>query len=198
MVTTAACGDGFCDLQAHEAVLRTLGSAIIPIDAQETDMPDTCATASTSAGPFPHSLQSSAVVHGERVVMELRGELDRSAAALADLLQAAIDLDRADLVVDMSEVRFMNSATAGVFLRAAELLAQQSRTIALRSPSACARRLLTACGAGDLIEPTTVDSRRTTTALTADLRSQVAAPASVRINRLVGRAADQAPVAQPA
>jgi anti-anti-sigma factor len=92
-------------------------------------------------------------------VVRLRGEHDASTvAALSETMARAIALDDADLVVDLSEVQFMGSATVGVIVRARELLAMRSRSLALRSPSRCARRILDLCGHAYLLCPRSVDA----------------------------------------
>jgi anti-anti-sigma factor len=88
----------------------------------------------------------------ERTLISLRGEHDASTvAALSDVLALAVALDAADLVVDLSDVEFMSAATVGVIVRTRVLLRSQSRTLELRHPSSCARRVLDACRV-DLID----------------------------------------------
>ena len=52
----------------------------------------------------------------------------------------AIAVDETDLVIDLSEVTFMNAATVAVIIRAEAFLRDRSRSLTLRSPSAPARR----------------------------------------------------------
>ena len=70
----------------------------------------------------------------------------------------AIAFDEADVVVDLSEVTFMGAATVGVILRAEAFLRERSRSLMLRSPSTCSRRILGLCGWGDLIDPRCADA----------------------------------------
>lgn len=87
-------------------------------------------------------------------VVWLRGEHDASTVArLAATVARAISLDDADLVVDLSGLDFMDAAAAGVITRARDFLSVRSRSLVLRSPSARARRILDACGLGELVEP---------------------------------------------
>ena len=89
----------------------------------------------------------------EPTVVRLRGEHDMStAAALSDILDLAIALDR-DVMMDLGGVEFMAASTVGVILRARESLRLRSRSLALRSPSRCARRVLELCGLAALIDP---------------------------------------------
>ena len=85
------------------------------------------------------------------VVVWLHGEHDISTqGALCVTLACAIALDPALLVVDLSEVRFMAASTIRVILRAREFRRLRSRSLVVRSPSACARRVIETCGLGDL------------------------------------------------
>ena len=59
--------------------------------------------------------------------------------------------DDADLVVDMSGVTFLDASTIGVVVRASRHLLRRSRSLAVRSPSTCARRVLQLCDLADLI-----------------------------------------------
>src|SRR4029453_9007420 len=91
-------------------------------------------------------------------VVWLRGEHDISTVgALSETLARAIARD-ADVVVDLSEVDFMGAATVGIIIRAGELLGLRSRSLAVRSPSRCARRILDLCGRAGLLDPRSVDT----------------------------------------
>ena len=117
---------------------------------------------------------------GDRTVIWLQGEHDISTTvALTDTLARAVALDDADLVIDLSEVQFMSAATVGILVRTDDLLRQQSRSLTLRAPSTCARRVLELCGvAGDLdLDP--ADSTPEATTASA-LGSWVAVPAADR------------------
>jgi anti-anti-sigma factor len=118
-----------------------------------------------------------------RTVVWVRGEQDHSTvAALSETMARAIALDDADLVVDLSEVTFMGTAACGVIVRARELLRLRSRSLSLRSPSRCARRILDLCGHADLLDPRPV--RATPMAgTTGALGSWVAVLAADRIDR---------------
>jgi anti-anti-sigma factor len=88
-----------------------------------------------------------------RTVVWLRGEHDvSSVAALSETMARAIALDDADLVVDLSDVQFMGAATVSVLVRARELLRTRSRSLLVRSPSRCARRVLELCGDTELLD----------------------------------------------
>jgi anti-sigma B factor antagonist len=90
----------------------------------------------------------------DRTVVWLRGEHDVSTvAALSQTMARAIALDDGDLVIDLSDVQFMDAATVGVIIRARDFLRLQSRSLVLRFPSSCAARILDLCDLGDLLEP---------------------------------------------
>ena len=90
----------------------------------------------------------------DRTIVWLRGEHDIcTVAALSQILARAIALDDGDLVVDLGGVHFMDASTVGVILRARDFLRLQSRSLALRSPSTCAARVLDLCDLGGLLEP---------------------------------------------
>src|SRR5688572_23451043 len=93
---------------------------------------------------------SSVVVMGpetDGTVVWLRGEHD--IATLGDVSEAvarAMAFDRADLVIDLSDVTFLSAATVGILMGARDILRQESRSLTLRAPSAAALRLVEVCG----------------------------------------------------
>ncbi|HWM21755.1 MAG TPA: STAS domain-containing protein [Ilumatobacteraceae bacterium] len=110
----------------------------------------------SSRGPVAFPVRDS-----DRTVVWLRGEHDVSTvAALSQTMARAIALDDGDLVIDLSGVDFMDAATVGVIVRARDFLELQSRTLALRSPSTSAARVLDLCDLADLREPRPVDEPR--------------------------------------
>ena len=76
-------------------------------------------------------------------VVWLQGEDDISGvAALCETLAQAVSLtDGEHLVLDLSGVESMSTATILVMIKTRDLLRQQSRALVLRSPSSAARRL---------------------------------------------------------
>ena len=89
-----------------------------------------------------------------RTVLWLEGEHDfGSADALTDILASAIAADDADIVIDMSETRFVGLATVDLLVRAKALLASRDRNLTLRSPSRTTARVLGICGFASLVEP---------------------------------------------
>jgi anti-anti-sigma factor len=138
-----------------------------------------------------------------RTVVWLRGEHDVSTVdALSETLAGAMAIGDCDLVVDLSEVEFMGAATIGVLVRARELLQSRSRSLVLRSPSRCARRILDLCGQGDLLEPRRADATPATGTAGA-LGTWVTVPTADRIDQPTeasapdaSRAPDQIPVSR--
>jgi anti-anti-sigma factor len=119
---------------------------------------------------------------GDRTVAWLGGEHDASTVdVLARTVAAAVAFDDADLVVDLREVTFMGAATVGVLFRARDLLGLRSRHLALRDPSASARRLLCLCGLADLIERVPGAMTHETGSVAPALGTWVAVPASDRV-----------------
>jgi anti-anti-sigma factor len=93
-------------------------------------------------------------IHAGRTVVRLRGEQDASTAArLSTSMSWAIAFDNSDLVLDLSEVEFMDGWTARVLMRTRVLLAQRARCLVLRAPPECALPIIELAGLGDLVEP---------------------------------------------
>lgn len=91
---------------------------------------------------------------GKRAVVWLDGEHDiATAAVLADTLANATSAYDGNLIVDLSDVTFMSTATIDELIRARNLLLGLSRNLTVRSPSKCARRVLNLSGLAGLIEP---------------------------------------------
>lgn len=118
----------------------------------------------------------------DRTVVWLRGEHDiATVAALSETLALAVAFDDADFAIDLSGVEFMGAATVDVIIRTRELLATQSRSLVLRSPSRSARRVFDLCG---VVYP--LDPRRDNGAGEAEtagaLGTWVAVPATDRLD----------------
>ena len=91
---------------------------------------------------------------GARTVVSLGGEHDASTAAdLADTLSTAREMGDGDVVIDLSELQFMDAAIARELTRCRYALGLHSRALMLRAPSRFARRLLGVCGLMDAIDP---------------------------------------------
>jgi anti-anti-sigma factor len=84
---------------------------------------------------------------GTRTVVSLRGEQDMSTAGdLAEALAAAGAVGHGDVVVDLTDVQFMDSTIITELAKGQDALRPQARALMLRSPSRFARRLLDVCG----------------------------------------------------
>lgn len=89
---------------------------------------------------------------GDRTVVWLDGECDIATVFVLDeALTKAISDDRSDLIVDLSGVTFIGTVTIDALIKARNFLRRQSRSLTVRSPSRCARRLLTVSWYADLI-----------------------------------------------
>jgi anti-sigma B factor antagonist len=118
----------------------------------------------------------------DRTVVWLRGEHDIfTVETLCEVMAGAIALDDADVVVDLSGVQFMDAATVGVIIRAREFLRLRSRSLALRSPSISARRVVDLCCLADLVDPPPVVTTGVTESASA-LGTWVAVRATERID----------------
>ena len=104
--------------------------------------------------PVSDGGQAAATVRDtNRGVVWVRGEQDLSTVpSLSATIARAMTLDDADLVLDFSGVHFMDASTVGVIVRTRTFLRLQSRSLVLRSPSSCTRRILELCGLEDLLD----------------------------------------------
>jgi hypothetical protein len=64
----------------------------------------------------------------------------------------AAALGHGDVVVDLSEVQFVDRAIVKVLVHRQELLESQSRRLTLRAPSTFVQRVLDVCGLVELVE----------------------------------------------
>jgi anti-anti-sigma factor len=126
--------------------MKLLGSSFFTTTADRPTLPE----GGTGAGP---------------IIVWLQGEHDLSTdEALCRTLARAIALGSAGLVLDLSEVGFIAVSTLRVIVRAEQLLRHQSRSLTVRSPSRCARRIMGACGLNELLGPSSEE-------LSAELRA---------------------------
>lgn len=109
----------------------------------------------TAIGPPtdpPSHAKSAGTVTIEGTVVWLRGEHDVSTVAeLSRTMAEAIATDDV-VVVDLSGVEFMDATTVGVLAAADDYLEVRSRSMVLRAPSRCARRVLEASGLAGLLD----------------------------------------------
>ena len=91
---------------------------------------------------------------GTRTVIDLRGEWDLSTrSVLCDVLSKVIALSTGDVVMDLTEATFIDTAIVRALAGAQQLLDRQERKLTFRSPSRLATRVLHLFGLTDLIEP---------------------------------------------
>ena len=89
---------------------------------------------------------------GDATIIHVRGEIDISTCGrLRDAIEPHLGPEQI-LVLDLSEVQFMDSACLRVLLQARGRLTVDGGSLVLRNPSDAARRLLTAAQAEDLLQ----------------------------------------------
>jgi anti-anti-sigma factor len=117
----------------------------------------TLAVASPSARAA-RSLRSalmSSTVHseGRRIVVALRGEADVSTRpVISDVLSRVIAMRSGDVVIDLAQLDFIDTATVRVMAEAQRLLDVCGRTLTFRSPSRLAVQVMAVFGLTHLIE----------------------------------------------
>jgi anti-anti-sigma factor len=95
------------------------------------------------------------------VVLRMSGEHDRSTVALVSAaLAEVIATAERDVVVDFSEVSFVDASTLGCLLDGGNLLQARHRSLSVRSVSPFQRQLLEICEMGHLIEASVAHQRR--------------------------------------
>ncbi len=97
--------------------------------------------------------ESSNLGNRDHTVVWVRGDQDLAtkAALACALARAALSSD-ADLVVDLSDVSFMDASTIGAIVEATDQLRSHSRSLMVRNPSACALRVFEVCGLTQLVQ----------------------------------------------
>jgi anti-anti-sigma factor len=90
---------------------------------------------------------------GTRTVVVVWGEADSSTTAvLSDALSRVIASQAGDVVIDLAEAEFIDTATVRVLAAALQLLDRQGRELTVRSPSRLAARVLDLFGLAYLVE----------------------------------------------
>jgi anti-anti-sigma factor len=108
----------------------------------------------TLSKPGCHELNETLGDGRTRAVVSMTGEHDLSTVALVTaVLDHVLAAGPVDVVVDLSGIEFMGVATVGVLAQACHRLEQRSRSLVVRAPSTCARRVLQLCGEDALFEP---------------------------------------------
>jgi anti-anti-sigma factor len=101
-------------------------------------------------------LSAVETVHDEdgRAIVALRGEADVStrAALCAVLLSQVNALGGGDVVIDLADTTFIDTATVRMLAIGQQLLDRQGRILTFRSPSRLAARVLQLFGLTNLVE----------------------------------------------
>ena len=99
-------------------------------------------------------LTATVADEGAVTVVALRGEADRATLHVVVEALSGVIADRVgDVVVDLAQTEFMDTAALRAVLRVREDLAGAGRQLTLRSPSRSAARLLGVFGLGHLAGP---------------------------------------------
>jgi anti-anti-sigma factor len=101
---------------------------------------------------MPTDFSTEVTQTGDGTVIHVRGEIDLSTCErLRDAIEPHLGPEQA-LVLDLSEVHFMDTSCLKVLLIARGRLTADGGSLVLRNPSVAARRLLTAAQAEDLLQ----------------------------------------------
>jgi anti-anti-sigma factor len=88
----------------------------------------------------------------EATVIYVRGEIDMATAGrLRDVIEPHMGPEQT-IVLDLSEVEFMDSSCLNVLVQSRGHLTEQGGSLVLRNPSRAAHRVLTAADATGLLE----------------------------------------------
>ena len=88
----------------------------------------------------------------EATVIHVRGDIDvATAGRLQDVIEPHMG-PKQTIILDFSEVEFMDSASLHVLVQARGRLTENGGSLILRNPSSAEHRLLTVAGANDLLE----------------------------------------------
>lgn len=105
------------------------------------------------AGGLRSGLATVVREEATRTVVVLRGEADCSNTdVLADTLARVIVLSAGDVVVDLTDAKFIDTGSGRVLAVSRQLLDRGGRALAFRAPSRLAVRVLDLFGLTELIE----------------------------------------------
>src|ERR1700730_13020937 len=111
------------------------------------------ARSAPAAGGIESALSSRVRVEGMHRVVVLRGEADFSTTSvLCGVLARVIALPDGDVVVDLAELAFIDTAAVRALAVGQRLLGRRGRGMALRSPSRLVARVLDYGGLSGLVE----------------------------------------------
>ena len=101
---------------------------------------------------MPENFSTEVNATDEATVIHVRGEIDiATAGRLRDAIEPHMG-PKQTIVLDLSEVEFMDSSALKVLVQARGRLTADGGSLILRNPSRSAHRLLTVAGANDLLE----------------------------------------------
>lgn len=127
------------------------------------------------------------------------GEHDQGTVGLLlGAMAEAVATDDLDVMVDLSDVAFMDGSTVGALDRGRALLADRDRNLTVQSPTPFQRRLLQICDLADLIEPTRAGERSQEPGAATPLETWVEVPADRRVTSWSAREAYWAAIADHA
>jgi anti-anti-sigma factor len=110
-------------------------------------------TGISSSASVACALTTAVRSEGTRTVVALRGEADfTTTLVLADVLAGVIDLGVGDVVIDLGNLEFIDTATVRVLAAGQWRLDRLGRALTFRSPARVAARVLKMFGLDDLIE----------------------------------------------
>ncbi len=102
---------------------------------------------------YPSSLRDTDAPSRASRRIRLTGEQDASTCkALSTLLGEAMDHADIDILLDLTEVTFLDGATARVLIDVRDRLQSHGKHLGLLSPSPSTRRILVLCGLTDIID----------------------------------------------
>jgi anti-sigma B factor antagonist len=105
---------------------------------------------------MPGNFSTEVNATDEATVIHVGGEIDMATAGrLRDAIEPHMGPEQT-IVLDLSEVEFMDSSCLSVLVQARGRLTEAGGCLVLRNPSSAAHRILTVSGASDLLE---IDAR---------------------------------------
>ncbi|HWW52241.1 MAG TPA: STAS domain-containing protein [Acidimicrobiales bacterium] len=111
------------------------------------------ASTRTASGQRPVLTRPIVQAEGDRTVVVLQGEVDfATRPILSDALSRVIAWRVGDVVIDLSEATFIDTAIIRALAVANELLERSGRRMTFRSPSRVAAQVMQLFGLTDLIE----------------------------------------------
>lgn len=113
-----------------------------------------------------------------RAVVWMYGEHDGATNEILDaaIIEAGAVDDGADVVIDLTDVGFIDASTLGVICRARDRLGKRGSGLTVRAPQRVARRVIEMAGLVDLIEDETDASPDTPDRVPAALETWVEVP----------------------